>query len=110
RLSRPARPGSPRTDLRALLDSQICICIVISMATRTIYVRDEKLWNRARKLADVDGLSAVIHDLLTEWVRRKEAETDTKQMAEVELAVGGEAYNAEHDDVAERTAFTGRLI
>ena len=73
-------------------------------------MRDEKLWNRARKLANADGLSGVIHDLLTDWVRRKEAEMDTQRMAEVELSVGGKAHDAEHDDIAERIAFTGRLI
>ncbi len=81
------------------------------MATKTIYVRDDKLWNRARKLAADEGVSGVIHDLLADWVRRKEAEMETEQMTGVELYVGGSSHEAEHEgDVAERIAFTGRLV
>lgn len=74
-----------------------------------IYVRDERLWKRAGQLAGDDGLSKVILDLLAEWIRKKEADV-AGQMVEVQLTVGGEAYAAEHADIADRIAFKGRLL
>lgn len=80
------------------------------MPNKTIYVRDEKLWTRARKLAGDDRLSGVVHELLADWVRNKEAEM-AGHMTRVELKVGGSEHQREHEgDVAKRIAFTGRLV
>lgn len=81
------------------------------MPNKTIYVRDGKLWAKARQLADNGGLSNVIHKLLVGWVRQREAEMQSEHLAEIELWVGGEAHEKEQE-VAEsqRLAFTGRLL
>jgi hypothetical protein len=83
----------------------------IYVANRTIYIRNEDLWSKARDLAGAEGLSNVIQELLARWVRAREAEVATESMTEVDLAVGGEAYEDEHgvtDD--QRLAFAGRLV
>lgn len=44
------------------------------MGNKTIYVKDEALWDRAKKLAGKDGLSSLIAEALEAYVNRKEAE------------------------------------
>ena len=86
------------------------------MPTRTLYVRDEPLWTKAQKLAGEEGLSGVVHQLLTDWVRRKEAEMEvlrsSDQMHDVQLSVGGTAHETRDEDGigAHQIAFTGRLL
>lgn len=66
------------------------------MANKTIYVRDEQLWERARELAGRDGLSAVISDALTEFVARREAEK--KGFSLYHLEING-PYSSETEEV-----------
>jgi hypothetical protein len=83
--------------------------ITIRVATQTLYVRDEKLWARAKKLAGDEGLSGVIHTMLRAWVKQKEAEMQslkrTEEMTEYAISVGPEAH-----EIPARLVFTGRLL
>jgi hypothetical protein len=79
------------------------------MSTQTLYVRDEKLWAKAKRFAGDEGLSGVVHELLRTWIKRKEAEMDSfrrsGEMHEHELFVGPQAHELEA-----RVVFTGRLL
>lgn len=44
------------------------------MGNKTIYVKDEALWERAKQLAGKEGLSALIGEALADFVERKEQE------------------------------------
>jgi hypothetical protein len=48
----------------------------MSVPTKTVYVKDETLWERAKALGGKDGLSAVIAEALASFVERKELEKD----------------------------------
>jgi hypothetical protein len=41
---------------------------------KTIYVKDERVWEEAKELAGKEGLSGVIADALAAWVERKKRE------------------------------------
>lgn len=43
------------------------------MGNKTIYVKDDELWNRAKALAGKDGLSGVIGQAIADYVVRREA-------------------------------------
>lgn len=74
------------------------------MGNKTIYVKDEELWTRAKQLAGKDGLSAVIAAALAEYVRRKESEA--VRYASVSLR-----YEAQDEaDRSRIVAFIGREI
>lgn len=82
------------------------------MPTRTIYVKDEKLWKEAKKLAGNEGLSNVIGQALADFVKRKRAEADGFQRHRI--AVGLEPSD-EPEDFPEprhtdRIAFEGKRI
>ncbi len=82
------------------------------MPTKTVYARDDGLWNRAKELAGGGELSHVIGDLLGEWVRRQEAlRSREKDLTEIELWVGGKDHQDAHaSGRAHYVAFTGRKI
>lgn len=81
--------------------------------TKTIYVRDEDLWDRAKALAGEDGLSGAISHLLSEWVEKQEAarRQNMGELSEVELWVGGKGHEDEHArEYSHHVAFAGRQI
>lgn len=72
-------------------------------------MRDDGLWERAKALAGEQGLSGLIAKLLRDWVQKEEARESGAD--ELELWVGGDMYQADHDDPGPlHIAFTGRLI
>jgi hypothetical protein len=79
------------------------------MANKTIYVRDESLWEKAKKFAGDAGISRLIAEALQEYVQRKERETAMRagEMTKVELRVGGPLHQ---DEPAHRIGFIGRLL
>src|ERR671912_440275 len=42
------------------------------MANKTIYVKDDELWERAKQLVGKDGLSALLSEMLQNYVKRKD--------------------------------------
>jgi len=87
------------------------------MPTKTLYVKDQELWEKASRLAGHQRLSRVIMQLLAKWVAEKEtreAAKDGKEYSEVKLWVGGEEHSRWHpEDAMEgdyHVAFTGRLL
>ena len=87
------------------------------MPTKTLYVKDQQLWEKASRLAGHQGLSRVIMQLLAKWVEEEEmrkAAKDGKEYSEVKLWVGGgEHYRWHPEDAIEgdyNVAFTGRLV
>ena len=87
-------------------------------ATKTLYVKDQQLWEKAIRLAGHQGLSGVVTQLLAKWVADKEKQKAIKssknQLMEVELWVGGEEHLRWHrrDPLAGdyKVTFTGRLL
>ena len=79
------------------------------MSTRTLYVKDLALWERAAKFVGQNGMSGVISGLLARWVTAQERAL-TRHQAEIELWVGGSADSRDHRPDAYRVAFTGRLV
>lgn len=73
------------------------------MGNKTIYVRDESLWRRARKLAGKDGLSAFIQRALEEYVAEKEAEA--QGFDEYRIVPSSPDVN-----FAQPISFTGRTV
>jgi hypothetical protein len=86
------------------------------MPNKTIYVRDENLWERAKKLAGAEGLSGLVGEALAEHVKRREQQRAAFQrgqaeMREVTLDVGGEDHRELHgEEVDHKIAFVGRLL
>ncbi len=85
--------------------------------TRTLYVKDHQLWNKASRLAGRQGLSEVVTQSLTKWVADKEKQKairSSKELTEVELWVGGKEHQRWHSrDPAVgdyKVVFTGRLL
>ena len=78
------------------------------MANKTIYFKDDALWDRAKELAGKDGLSAVIQEALAQYVERKNLEAKGFKRFRLETA--------EYDPVSkkfgttERIAFEGREL
>ena len=86
--------------------------------TKTLYVKDHQLWEKASRLAGHQGLSEVVTQSLARWVADKEKQKAIKssknQLMEVELWVGGEEHLWWHrrDPLAGdyKVTFTGRLL
>lgn len=78
------------------------------MANKTIYFKDDALWERAKEFAGKDGLSAVIQEALAQYVERKNLEAKGFKQFRLETA--------EYDPVSkklgptERIAFEGREL
>lgn len=79
------------------------------MANKTIYVKDELLWEKAKKFAGDAAISGLIAEALREYVKRKEGEAALRagEMTKVELRVGGPLHQ---DKPAHRIGFIGRLL
>jgi len=83
------------------------------MGNKTLYVKDEALWNRARELAGDEGLSGIVSDLLRDWVQRKETQRlapGSEEMQEIRLWVGGTEHEDPQNLGSHYIALTGRLI
>ena len=87
------------------------------MPTKTLYVKDQQLWEEAKSLAGPQGLSEVVAQLLAKWVADKEkqkAMKSGKEFTEIELWVGGDEHELWHPKDPVRgdykIAFTGRLL
>lgn len=87
------------------------------MPAKTLYVKDEQLWEKAKRLAGHQGFSRVIMQLLGKWVADKEKQNAVKsgkEFSEIELWVGGREHQTWHPkDPLEgdyKIAFTGRLL
>lgn len=85
--------------------------------TRTLYVKDHQLWEKASRLAGRQGLSEVVTQSLTKWVadtEKQKAIRNSKELTEVELWVGGKEHQRWHSrDPAVgdyKVVFTGRLL
>ena len=85
--------------------------------TRTLYVKDHQLWEKASRLAGHQGLSEVVTQSLAKWVADKEKQKtirSSKELTEIELWVGGKEHQRWHsNDPAVgnyRVAFAGRLL
>jgi hypothetical protein len=79
------------------------------MSNRTVYVKDESLWEKAKKFAGETGISGVIAEALQKYVDRKERDTALRagETTNVELRVGGRLHD---DEPAHRIGFVGRLL
>src|SRR6266498_2355954 len=77
------------------------------MGNKTIYFRDDKLWERAKKLAGDEGISAVIQNALAEFVERKTRERDGFRRVRIES--GASDPDATYGKI-DRAAFDGRKI
>ena len=78
------------------------------MGNKTIYVKDDKLWERARRVAGKEGISAVIQGALVDFVQRKAREAAGFKRIRLEA---GFASNAKGDvGTMERIAFDGREL
>ena len=87
------------------------------MPAKTLYVKDEQLWDKAKRLAGHQGFSGVIMRLLAKWVadkEKQEAMKSGKEFSEIELWVGGDEHQMWHpkDPLGgdHKIAFTGRLL
>ena len=87
------------------------------MPTKTLYVKDQQLWEKASRLAGDQGFSEVVAQLLAKWVAAKEkqeAMKNGKEFTEMELWVGGSEHWDKHPEDpigdAYKIAFTGRLL
>ncbi len=88
------------------------------MPPKTLYVKDERLWEKAKRLAGHQGFSGVIMQLLAKWVadkEKQEAMKSDKEFTEIELWVGGNiapSADLPDDQIKEdhKIVFTGRLL
>ena len=87
------------------------------MPTKTLYVKDQQLWEKASRLAGPQGLSGVVTQSLAKWVadkEKQEAMKSGKEFTEIELWVGGQEHQHWHpkDPLGGnyKIAFTGRLL
>ena len=87
------------------------------MPAKTLYVKDEQLWEKAKRLAGHQGFSGVIMRLLAKWVadkEKQEAMKSGKEFSAIELWVGGDEHQMWHpkDPLGgdHKIAFTGRLL
>jgi len=76
------------------------------MGNKTIYIKDDALWRRARELTGKAGLSAEIQGFVERLVQ--ERESPQKGFKRTVLAVGIES--GPNDFQVEHIAFNGRLI
>lgn len=83
------------------------------MPTRTIYVKDEKLWKEAKKLAGDEGLSNVIGNALADFVRRKRAEADGFERFRIPVAFEQPSQLRDDDEeprATDRIEFEGKRL
>lgn len=78
------------------------------MANKTIYFKDDALWDRAKELAGKDGLSAVIQEALAKYVERKNLEAKGFKHFRLETAEYDRA--SKKFGATERIAFEGREL
>lgn len=78
------------------------------MANKTIYFKDDALWERAKQLAGKEGLSAVIQDALAKYVERKGLEA--KGNLPFRLHTGKFDRATKKYGAIERIAFIGREL
>ena len=78
------------------------------MGNKTIYFKDDDLWDRAKQLAGKETISAVIQDALARFVdeKRREAEGFTHHR----LETGLRDLDSGRWGTTERVAFEGRQI
>jgi hypothetical protein len=72
------------------------------MGNKTIYVQDEAMWKRAKKLAGKAGLSGVIAKALRDFVERRDEGLERLQFKVAE--------GAGPDSVSDVIAFDGKLL
>jgi hypothetical protein len=85
------------------------------MVHKTVYVRDEKQWNKAMSLVGKGGMSALVSDLLDSWIARKEREMTSLQksveMRDIELPVDDSHSDETEEKIGpHKVVFTGRLL
>jgi hypothetical protein len=74
----------------------------LGVGNKTIYVKDEALWEAAKNLAGREGLSAVIADALADFVEQKKAERGGFKRFNI--------YCAEAGPEGQLIKFDGRLL
>lgn len=62
------------------------------MGNKTIYVKDDATWERAKKLAGKEGLSSVIGEALARYVAEKEEQADGYEKHTIRLADSPDVY------------------
>ena len=77
------------------------------MPNKTIYVKDEHLWDRARKLAGKDGLSGVIQEALAKFVEKKQRQSEGFHRYRFDTTY--QHYEL-HSGPSEAIAFEGREV
>ena len=82
----------------------VCSAYAHDMGNKTIYFKDDQLWERARELAGKDGISAVIQDALAKFVDGKKREIEGFRTYRLETH-----FNLDDPQVeaTERIAFEG---
>lgn len=63
------------------------------MPNKTIYVKDESLWERAKAVAGADGLSAFIADAITDAIERKQSERGGFPLTTIPVVDGTVLYD-----------------
>ena len=74
------------------------------MSAVTLYVRDQKLWDAARKAAGNQGLSSLVERVLRQHLQEPEPEGDRRFVLSVAASDAGE------DDMAHSIEFEGQLV
>ena len=87
------------------------------MPPKTLYVKDEQLWEKAKSLAGSQGFSRVIMKLLAQWVEaeeKRQRSLNSSELTEIELWIGGDEHRQWYPKDAlggnYKIAFTGRLL
>jgi hypothetical protein len=80
------------------------------VGNKTIYFKDDDLWERARELAGKDGISAVIQAALSRFVSVKEQEAKGFGRIRLEAGFKDEPEHSVHYGTTERIAFDGLLL
>ena len=87
------------------------------MPPKTLYVKDEQLWEKAKDLAGSQGFSRVIMKLLAQWVEaeeKRQRSLNSSELTEFKLWVGGNEHRQWYPKDAlagdYNIAFTGRLL
>jgi len=78
------------------------------VANKTIYFKDDALWERAKEVAGKEGLSAVIQDALAKYVERKDLEA--KGIQPFRLHTAKYDHATKQYGTTERIAFIGREL
>src|SRR5437667_12348478 len=88
------------------------------MPNKTIYVKDEKMWELAKKLAGKEGLSSVISEAIADYVSRRRREEKGFQKYRLEVGEVSDARLLDedahdqfvHGSTTGRIKFVGRLL